>query len=140
MNKNLLIGLGVLLAVIVVGFYFVRSPKLNYGPTQSTSTQPVVSVAPSGPVKEIAVSAKEFAYTPSSITVSKGQTVKIDFTNNGTVAHNFTITELNVATKTIGPGETDSVTFTPTTAGTFTFFCSVDGHRDLGLSGSLIVQ
>lgn len=140
MNKNLLIGLGVLLAVVVVGFYFVKSPKLNYGPTQNTASQPTTATAPSGPVREIKVSAKEYAYTPSTITVKKGEAVKIILTNNGTTAHNLAIDKLNLSTKTIGSGESDSITFTAGTVGTFTFFCSVDSHESLGLKGTLVIE
>jgi cytochrome c oxidase subunit 2 len=133
MSRNLLIGLGVFLAVIIAGFFLVRSPKVANAPTTSTST-------PTGPVTEISISAKEFAYTPATVTVKKGEVVKINFTNDGTTAHNFTIGEFNVATKTIGPGESDSITFTPNLAGTFKYFCSVDSHRSLGLEGTLVVQ
>lgn len=139
MNKNLLIGIGVFVALAVVVFYFVRSPKLNYSPTQSAA-QPVASSAPSGPVKEISVSAKEFAYTPASINVNKGETVKITFTNDGTTSHNLSIEGLNVSTATIGPGQSDSITFTPTASGSFKYFCSVDSHRSMGLEGTLVVQ
>lgn len=129
MNKGLLIGLGIFLAVVVAGIFITMNPKAVKTPAKI-----------SGPVTEFNVSAKEFAYTPSTITVNKGETVKINFTNDGTTAHNFTISEFNVATKTIGPGESDSVTFTPTASGSYFFFCSVDSHRSLGLQGTLIIK
>lgn len=138
MSKSLLIGLGVFLAVIVIGFYFVNNAKVKPGPSQNSGI--TASTVPSGPVKTISVSAKEFAYTPSTITVNKGDTVTINFTNNGTTAHNLTITELGVATKSIGPGESDSVTFTPSASGSYKFFCSIDSHRSLGLEGTLEVK
>lgn len=132
MNKNILIGIVAIVLIGVIGFFALNKNK----PAPTVNNQPVVS----GPVKEVSVSAKEYVYTPSTITVKKGENIKINFTNNGTTVHNFTITELGVATKTIGPGETDSVTFAVPNTGTFTYFCSVDGHRDLGLQGKLIVQ
>lgn len=136
MNKNLLIGAGVLLAVVIAGFYFIKGPKVSYAPTANTTT---ATLAP-GPVTEINVSAKEYAYTPSTITVKSGENVKINFTNNGTTAHNLTIQGLNLATNSIGPGETDSISFVAPAAGSYNFYCSIDGHKDLGLSGTLIVQ
>ena len=136
MNKNLLIGLGVLLAVVVAGYYFIAMPKVSYAPTGNTST---AALAP-GPVTEINVSAKEYAYTPATITVKSGENVKINFTNSGTVTHNLTIQGLNLATKSIGPGETDSISFVAPAAGSYTFYCSIDGHKDLGLTGTLVVQ
>ena len=129
MSKGLLIGLGVFLAVVVAGIFITMNPKTAKTPAKIN-----------GPVKEFNVSAKEFAYTPSTITVNKGDAVKINFANDGTTAHNFTISEFNVATKTISPGESDSITFTPTASGTYSFFCSVDSHRSLGLQGTLEVK
>lgn len=131
MNKNLLVGLGVFLAVVIAGFVLIQKPKTN---------MPVASVSPNSPVKEFNVSAKEFSYTPSSITVSKGDTVKINFTNNGTTAHNFTISDLGIASKTINPGETDTVTFAASQTGNFTYFCSIDSHESLGLKGTLTIN
>lgn len=133
MSKNLLIVAGVFLAVVIAGAFLVMGPKVVKAPTPTPST-------PAGPVTEVSVSAREFAYTPSTVTVKRGETVRIDFTNNGTTAHNLTIEGLGVSTKTIGPGETDSITFTPASAGTFKYFCSVDSHRSLGLEGTLVVQ
>jgi plastocyanin len=138
MNKNLLAGLGVFLAIIIAGFYFVNNTKVKPNPSQKSGI--TASTVPSGPVKTFSVSAKEFAYTPSTITVNKGDVVRINFTNDGTTTHNFAITELGVSTKAVGPGGSDSISFTPEEAGTYTFFCSIDGHKSLGLEGTLTVQ
>lgn len=137
MNKNLLIGIGVLLAVIVAGFFFLKSPKVTY-PTSNTGSG--TSAVPNGPVKEINVSATEYSYTPSTITVNKGDSVKINFTNNGTAVHNLAITDFNVATNSIAPGESDSIIFTADKSGSFSYFCSIGGHRSLGMEGTLTVQ
>ncbi len=137
MNKNLLIGIGVLLAVIVAGFFLLKSPKVTY-PTSNNDSG--ASTAPESSVKEINISAKEFSYTPSTITVNKGDSVKINFTNNGTSVHNLAITNFNVATNSIAPGESDSITFTADKSGSFSYFCSISGHRSLGMEGTLTVQ
>src|SRR3989344_40790 len=51
------------------------------------------------PVKEFMVEGTEFAMNPSTISVQKGDKVKITFKNSGTVIHNFKIDELGIATK-----------------------------------------
>jgi azurin len=45
------------------------------------------------------------------------------------------------ATKLLGPGERDTVTFeAPTSPGRYEFFCSFPGHYQVGMRGVLIVQ
>jgi len=130
MNKLFPIILIVL--VVAVGGYFL----MKGGGSMQTS----VVTTPSGPVKSFAVSGTEFAFSPNTLTVNKGDTVKVSFTNNGNYPHNFMITELNVQGKTISPGQSDTVTFTANKAGTFQYFCSVPGHKDKGMVGTITVQ
>jgi plastocyanin len=139
----LLIGLGVLVAVVIVGMVFVRAP--NLGSTSSTSdTQgspsATISNEAEAGVNEIKVSVKEFSYNPSVITVNKGERVRITLTNDGAADHNLSIQGIGITTKTIAPGQSDSTEFTPGVLGSFTFFCTVDSHKDLGLTGTLEVK
>lgn len=44
-------------------------------------------------------------------------------------------------TRLLGPGETDTITFTaPTTAGAYDFLCSFPGHAPAGMKGKLNVK
>lgn len=92
-------------------------------------------------VKEFTVLGTEYSFNPSLITtVSAGERVKITFKNEGRAPHNLIIEGLGIATKLIGPGETDTVEFTAPASGTYTFLCSVPGHRASGMEGQLIVE
>ncbi len=91
-------------------------------------------------VKEVTVVGTEFSFSPSSITAKAGQKVKITFQNQGGAPHNLVITGLGISTKTIFGGKTDTIEFTAPSSGTFTFFCSVPGHRAAGMEGSLKVE
>jgi plastocyanin len=67
--------------------------------------------------------------------------VRVTLTNDSTVQHNVTIAEGSKtlgATKTI-TGSTDSVTL-QLAAGDYVFFCSVPGHRQSGMEGTLTVE
>src|SRR6185369_15172415 len=86
----------------------------------------------------IAVEGGSFYFKPNVITVKKGQKVKIVFTNAGGM-HNFTIDAFNVKSETINNGST-TVEFTPDKTGTFEFYCAVGNHRQMGMTGKLIVQ
>lgn len=127
------------MAVVIAGIFLIKSPKIeNKKPVAAPSDLP--QKATTSGIKEIAVSAKEFAYSPSTINLKKNERVRIKFTNDGGMTHNLVVDGMDVSTKNIGPGESDSVEFTPLQTGTFSFFCSIDGHRGLGLEGKMIVQ
>jgi plastocyanin len=110
--------------------------------TSPTITQITPSSAPSSTaqMQKVTVQGSEFAFTPSTFTLKVGQPAEITFKNNGAFAHNLTITDLNIKTKTIQPGEQDTIQFTPTKTGQFAFLCTVPGHADKGMKGTLTVQ
>src|SRR3989344_9779 len=69
----------------------------------------VIETSPTN-VKEFSVDAVPFSFSPSTISVNKGDTVKITVKNvNGT--HDFKIDEFNVSTRTLNTGETQTITF-----------------------------
>jgi plastocyanin len=88
-----------------------------------------ISADPSGALK--------FEQTDVS---AKAGTITIDFTNMSSLPHDVRI-EGNGAS-----GGTDEITNSSTSAtvdlepGTYTFFCSVDGHRAAGMEGTLTVN
>ena len=88
-----------------------------------------ISADPSGALK--------FEQTDVSATAGS---ITIDFTNMSSLPHDVRI-EGNGAS-----GGTDQITNSSTSAtvdlepGTYTFFCSVDGHRAAGMEGTLTVK
>ncbi len=94
-------------------------------------------------MKEVTVSGTEFEFSPETIRVSPGQTVRVTFENTGGTVHDFVVEGLNARTSVISPGETDTAEFTaPEEPGEYpvTFFCSVGSHREAGMEGTLIVE
>ena len=131
------------IAVVVYGavYYFILAKNGNgYNNNSVTQTTPSQAVSGTAQMQKVTVEAKEFAFTPSTITLKKGQPVQITFKNMGAFPHNLTIVDLNVKTKTIQPGEQDTIQFTPDKTGQFTFMCTVPGHADKGMKGTLTVQ
>lgn len=137
-NKNLLIGLGVLLLLAVLGGYYFFSQKgsVYQSPISTPSQQATVS----GEIREIVVEGNEFSFTPESITLNKGESVRLTFKNTGKLPHNFTIDELGISSKTVSPDGEDTIDFTVDKSGTFTFYCSVGNHRAQGMEGKLEVN
>lgn len=117
-------------------------------PTQTAveSQAPVVNMETGTPqpsaeskVQTFTVVGKSFSYTPSEITVNKGDTVVIIFKNeSGT--HDWKIDEFNAATKIIKGGQEETIQFVADKVGTFEYYCSVGNHREMGMKGNLIVK
>lgn len=87
----------------------------------------------------ITVEGANFSFTPNTITVKKGEKVKILF-KNVEGFHDFVIDELNVRTTQLKAGAEEVVEFTPTEVGQFEFYCSVGKHRQMGMKGTLTVE
>ena len=65
-----------------------------------------------GESTEVAVSAKDFEFTPEELTVPAGE-VTVNFTNEGTAPHTFTLEEdPSVDTGRVEPGQSKTITFT----------------------------
>ncbi|MBI4127270.1 S-layer homology domain-containing protein [Candidatus Peregrinibacteria bacterium] len=103
-----------------------------------TSSASEESDTDSSPVS-FTVTATDFKLTPSVLSAEFGQEIMVTFTNNGQANHNFVISELGVTSETIAPGASTSVTFTPGKSGTFTYICSISGHNEAGMHGTLKV-
>src|SRR5579859_4980983 len=72
-------------------------------------------------VRVIDITAKRFAFSPGTITLKKGQTVKLRI-HSEDVTHGFFLRPLKLDEE-IPAGQTTEVTVTPQTAGTFTTIC-----------------
>jgi len=80
----------------------------------------------------------DFRFEQTTLTAKVGETVALRFENPHIAPHSFDIDELNVHIPA-APGTQGLILFTPTTPGTYTYYCAVPGHRDLGMEGTLIV-
>jgi cytochrome c oxidase subunit 2 len=88
--------------------------------------------------REIEVSATSFAFDPDEITVTAGENVAIVLTSDD-LLHDFTIDDLD-AHVAADRGETETGGFRADEPGEYTFYCSVEGHREAGMEGTLIVE
>lgn len=80
-----------------------------------------------------------FYFAPRTMTVKKGSTVQVNFTNKDGF-HDLVIDEFAGAkTPQLKDGEKASITFVADKAGTFEYYCSVGTHRQMGMKGTLIV-
>lgn len=81
-----------------------------------------------------------FKYEPTTITAQVGQEVNVTLDNVGVLEHSFVIDELGVTTENVAAGQQKVVSFTPQTAGTYTFYCHIPAHKEAGMVGTLTVN
>lgn len=85
--------------------------------------------------RAIVITAKRFEFVPSTITLKKGETVKL-VVKSEDVTHGFFLRPLKIDTD-LTPGETQQITVTPQSAGTFTAICHHfcgSGHGNMKLT------
>jgi plastocyanin len=83
------------------------------------------------------VTAVDFSYSPTQLTAQVGQHMTVNFVNNGQAPHTFTITGV-ADSGSVAAGQSRTVTFTPASAGTLQFFCTIHGASVM--SGTITVQ
>lgn len=85
----------------------------------------------------IELTGEGFRFTPDRITVNEGEAVAITL-HAADLEHDFVIDEFDghVAAQA---GESATGGFTASRAGTYTFYCSVSGHKEAGMTGTLEV-
>lgn len=92
-----------------------------------------------------------YSYTPSHLIVQAGKPVELTLTSvTYIVPHNFLLKEPEAGlevSQDVSAGRTEKVRFTPTKAGTYTFYCDkkppipfASTHREKGMEGRLEVR
>lgn len=145
MKNNIAIVL-VLVVLAAGGIWYVSSS----GSTPKDAMIPEPTVAPSASdsstmmdpsaVKEIVMEGTEFKFVPDTLTVKKGEKVRLTFKNTGKMTHDWVVDELDARTSIIDGGEEEVVEFTPDKAGMFDYYCSVGKHREMGMVGKITVE
>lgn len=92
------------------------------------------------------VSGNEFSFSPTQLEGVVGQSVTVTFKNTGYVEHDLTIKDIPIAESTTPEvrlyalqGQSASITFTPTKAGSYQIHCSIPGHTEAGMTGTFLV-
>jgi len=116
------------------------------------------AASPSTTPKTVTLTLNEFQFQPAEITASVGQPIKLVLKNNGTVLHDFVSTDAMVEVMeehgaehdmagmqtnmhaAIEAGQQSTLEFKATQPGTYTFYCTIAGHREAGMEGKLIVK
>jgi plastocyanin len=85
----------------------------------------------------VAIEANDMYFVPDRVTIPGGTPVALTLVNAGRVLHNLTVDALGFSVDAL-PGETQTVTIMVPT-GTYQFYDCMQGHREAGMVGVLVV-
>jgi FtsP/CotA-like multicopper oxidase with cupredoxin domain len=83
------------------------------------------------------VSLKEFAITPSAVTVAAGGSLQV--ANDGTGTHNLRVVDTDLITPDLAAGETGELDLSSLEPGSYQLLCEIPGHADAGMTAQLSV-
>ncbi|MFG1288966.1 MULTISPECIES: cupredoxin domain-containing protein [Xanthobacter] len=118
---------------------------------------------PKKPARTIQITMREadekMVFIPSKIEIRKGEQVKFSIRNNGELDHEIVVGTLDENlkhmaemmknpdmehddpnAKRLAPKKTGDIVWKFTKAGEFDFSCLIPGHREAGMSGTIIVK
>jgi len=106
-------------------------------PAEEAAAHPTAAAAGAEPQGSITISAFDLGFDPATIEVPAAGTYGVAFHNTGTIHHDVTFAD---GTKIAADGgQTATGTVTVPAAGT-SFICSVPGHADAGMRGTVSVS
>lgn len=135
-----------LASLLVVG---CASPAPTVAPTSVPTTAPTVVATPAASVVEspapspaaltLSLEARDLSFTPKQLEALAGEPFELTMRNAGAIVHNVTIDAPGVQL-VVSPGRTASVVVGGLAPGAYPFYCSVSGHRQAGMEGTLTVR
>jgi uncharacterized cupredoxin-like copper-binding protein len=126
MRLRLAVGVA-LLSAIVVGL--VAGTAFS-APAKTTIVAPT----------KITVSAYEFSFKLSRLSILKPGTVVLTVINKGKIAHDFDFPTLKKTTRLLQPGQKQLLTVKFLKKGSFYYLCTVPRHAQEGMAGSFKVK
>lgn len=107
---------------------------------EAPAAKPKASAAGPGGTLQLAASETALAFDKTSLTSKPGK-VTIDFDNPSALEHNVAIEQNGkeiAVSETLAKGETSvSADLAP---GTYTYLCTIPGHAEAGMEGTLVVK
>lgn len=114
--------------------------------------------ASQGEPQTIEISTTNMAFSTKELTLDKGKPYKLVLENSDSLLHDFSIDKIPAKVKaehgdkhemggkkpdlhvSVDGGKSGSIEFTATKEGTYTYYCAVPGHKEAGMSGTLVIR
>jgi Cu+-exporting ATPase len=88
----------------------------------------------------VAVTARDAAFNPADLRVQAGRTVVLEFRNDDPVFHDWSVEGVANVDANARPGQTQRIRFRIDQPGTYRVTCTVEGHAEAGMVGTLVVE
>ena len=85
------------------------------------------------------VTAENIKFVETSLTMTNGEVLGLFVTNRDGIGHAFDVDSLGIHVQ-LPANSTTAVAIKPTVPGSLQFYCSVPGHRDAGMVGTISVE
>lgn len=130
-------AVGLFAAMLTAVFVFGKEPAEGHA-AEPAAKKPAAHVG--GSLARLTISETEFKIHVPATKVAPG-TVDVQVTNDGKTIHNLVVKGPGVtkSTKDLKPGEQDSFQVA-LKAGTYELYCSIPGHKQLGMDAKLQVS
>ena len=105
----------------------------------SPAAGPAAAAPASGGATTATIDTEDIKFDKKELTVAANTDVKITVTNKGVLQHDFHVDKLNITSKLLNSGESDTVTINAK-PGTYDFWCTVPGHKEAGMVGKITAK
>jgi plastocyanin len=88
----------------------------------------------------LAVTAKDVRFTPADVHIKADEFAVLTFSNADPVFHDWSVEGLANVDVPARPGQTAKLRFRVDEPGTYRIICTVPGHAEAGMTGTLVVE
>ena len=143
--------------LIVLAVALTGCPSGNGAPggsaTPTATPTPTETLGGEAPVVTLKLEMRDIAYGAEELRAPAGSVFAIEFRNRGVIEHDFTIEEFPGDAADIAQGderyevyvllkrgESETLLLRVPESGQIAFWCSVAGHREVGMEGVLVIE
>ncbi len=90
--------------------------------------------------QRVTVVGRDVAFEPAEIRIEAGRWTVVEFRNDDPIFHDWEVEGLANVDAGARPGQTTRLRFVIDEPGTYAFLCTVPGHAEAGMRGTLVVE
>jgi uncharacterized cupredoxin-like copper-binding protein len=130
-----------LLGAVVVVVAALTGGCGGYGGSKKASSTKTPATSGGSVVKTVTLHETEYKLTPNTLSLPKAGTYVFKGVNDGTTTHSLAVegNGVDMDAADISPGSSGTLKVKLPKTGTYEIYCPVDGHKGLGMKGTVTV-